>query len=461
MTSKAMKTKESITLDDHSRGDKPPAPSACDTVEGGDSGTAPPVYCQMVSTTIPPDSGAGSTGCCAMVSTTRPPDSGAVSTGCCTMVSTTKRSRSYTQAPQRIINLMNLQSTVNQFLRSCPTCKGTLKLEEKHTVSFATTLEIMCKICILNGVLKKKEILRSEKIVLPTSNKKFSKRSRIQNAGRQGALESEINIRAMMSAFYIGTGGFDIGNVTAFLGIPGGKSWERTYHRHSSSMTKHIMKVAEDEMRGALNEEIEATIRDKLDGKMDDEEIDNAVKAWFAKDDENIPDEIKTIGIAVSYDMGWQKRSTGRVYDSISGHGYIIGCRTGKILGMQVRQTKCKKCQAQNNNGTPAVTHDCMVNWDGGSGAMEAAVAMDLIVAVHDKTDGRVYCEVLVSDDDSTMRSHLQHSDNGGKLDNSIPQPNFLADPSHRIKVMATPLDEFVRRARAPIEHLFDCVFIF
>uniref|UniRef100_A0A7S0C7E0 Mutator-like transposase domain-containing protein n=1 Tax=Proboscia inermis TaxID=420281 RepID=A0A7S0C7E0_9STRA len=423
MTSKAMKTKESITLDDHSRGDKPPAPSACDTVEGGDSGTAPPVYCQMVSTTIPPDSGAGSTGCCAMVSTTRPPDSGAVSTGCCTMVSTTKRSRSYTQAPQRIINLMNLQSTVNQFLRSCPTCKGTLKLEEKHTVSFATTLEIMCKICILNGVLKKKEILRSEKIVLPTSNKKFSKRSRIQNAGRQGALESEINIRAMMSAFYIGTGGFDIGNVTAFLGIPGGKSWERTYHRHSSSMTKHIMKVAEDEMRGA--------------------------------------DEIKTIGIAVSYDMGWQKRSTGRVYDSISGHGYIIGCRTGKILGMQVRQTKCKKCQAQNNNGTPAVTHDCMVNWDGGSGAMEAAVAMDLIVAVHDKTDGRVYCEVLVSDDDSTMRSHLQHSDNGGKLDNSIPQPNFLADPSHRIKVMATPLDEFVRRARAPIEHLFDCVFIF
>jgi len=259
-------------------------------------------------------------------------------------------------------------------------------------------------------------------------------------------------------------------------------------------MTKHIMKVAEDEMRGALNEEIEATIRDKLDGKMDDEEIENAVKAWFEKDETNIPDEVKKIGITVSYDMGWQKRSTGRVYDSISGHGYLIGCRTGKILGMQVRQTKCKKCQAQNSNGTPAATHDCMVNWDGDSGAMEAAVAMDLIVAVHDKMDSRVYCETLVSDDDSTMRSHLQHSENGGKLDNSIPQPDFLADPSHRIKVMAAPifklvkdtknpheckkidamrvkkyigcyiyknrnlpLDEFVRRARAPIEHLFDC----
>ena len=85
MTDKAMNPGESITLGDHNRGDKPPAPSACDTVEGDDSGAAPPVYCQMVSTTIPPDSGAGSTGCCAMVSTTRPPDGGAVSTSFCTI----------------------------------------------------------------------------------------------------------------------------------------------------------------------------------------------------------------------------------------------------------------------------------------------------------------------------------------------------------------------------------------
>ena len=175
-----------------------------------------------------------------------------------------------------------------------------------------------------------------------------------------------------------------------------------------------------------------------------------AVKAWFEKDEENIPDEVKKIGIAVSYDMGWQKRSTGRVYDSISGHGYLIGCRTGKIIGMQVRQTKCKKCQAENSNGTPAATHECMVNWDGGSGAMEAAVAMDLIVAVYEKTDGRVHCEVLVSDDDSTMRSHLQHSENGGKLDGSIPQPDFLADPSHCIKVMAPPIFKLVKDTNNP-----------
>ena len=116
-----------------------------------------------------------------------------------------------------------------------------------------------------------------------------------------------------MSAYHPVTGGFDIGNISAFLGIPGGKSWERTYHRHSPRMTKHIMKVAQDAMLGALHEEIEATMREKLDGKKyDDDKINKAVKALFAKDDTNIPDEVKKIGIAVSYDMGWQKRSTGK-----------------------------------------------------------------------------------------------------------------------------------------------------
>ena len=30
------------------------------------------------------------------------------------------------------------------------------------------------------------------------------------------------------------------------------------------------------------------------------------------------------IGISISYDMGWQKRSTGRIYDSLSGHVFLL-----------------------------------------------------------------------------------------------------------------------------------------
>ena len=55
--------------------------------------------------------------------------------------------------------------------------------------------------------------------------------------------------------------------------------------------------------------------------------------------------------------------------------------------------------------------------------------------------------DVIVSDDDSTMRSVLKNPSIGvrgqvlktskGKLDEEIPEPSFLADPSHHVKLFA------------------------
>jgi hypothetical protein len=48
--------------------------------------------------------------------------------------------------------------------------------------------------------------------------------------------------------------------------------------------------------------------------------------------------------LTVKYDMGWQKRSSGRKYDSRSGVGTMIGEKTGKILGCGVRIKDCRMC---------------------------------------------------------------------------------------------------------------------
>ena len=58
--------------------------------------------------------------------------------------------------------------------------------------------------------------------------------------------------------------------------------------------------------------------------------------------------------------------------------------------------------------------------------------------------------DIIVSDDDSTMRSVLKHPSKGargqvlksskGNLHEDIPDPSFLADPSHRVKVVAKNL---------------------
>ena len=84
----------------------------------------------------------------ASVNTTSGTESGSYALGSTTLPLRDKKKTAYTKAPHRIINLSNLQSTMNQFLGKCPTCKGILTLEEKYTVSFSTALEIVCLKCI-------------------------------------------------------------------------------------------------------------------------------------------------------------------------------------------------------------------------------------------------------------------------------------------------------------------------
>ena len=50
-------------------------------------------------------------------------------------------------------------------------------------------------------------------------------------------------------------------------------------------------------------------------------------------------------GIAASYDAGWQRRGSGRTYNSLSGHSSLVGCRTGKIIDYEVRVKSCKACE--------------------------------------------------------------------------------------------------------------------
>ena len=57
------------------------------------------------------------------------------------------------------------------------------------------------------------------------------------------------------------------------------------------------------------------------------------------------------VKLTVTYDMGCQKRSSGRRYDSSSGHAFIIGGRSKGIIGMVLYYKACRKCDAAENIG--------------------------------------------------------------------------------------------------------------
>ena len=160
-------------------------------------------------------------------------------------------------APHRIVNWKALQETVNPALGKCSVCKQDgLKLVEKSRISLASTFEIDCATCkgkkekleqhifylqrqladgknrklyvnIANqkAKLEKLKNLSRAKRIHPIPNKKLNR----GNGNQSYTLEYELNIRAMMSAFYIGTGGFDVGELIGMFGLPGGKCWERQF----------------------------------------------------------------------------------------------------------------------------------------------------------------------------------------------------------------------------------------
>ena len=154
--------------------------------------------------------------------------------------------------------------------------------------------------------------------------------------------------------------------------------------------------------------------------------------------------------------MGWQKRSSGRRYDSSGGHTFIIGERIKGIIGMVLYSKACRKCDAAEKIREETEEHECPKNFEGSSKSMEASAILKM---VEDAFYNRIFIiDFIVSDDGSTMRAVLKHQSKGargqflksskGKLHTEIPEPSFLADPSHCVKVVAKHIFSIVNESR-------------
>ena len=76
----------------------------------------------------------------------------------------------------------------------------------------------------------------------------------------------------------------------------------------------------------AIEEVLQDEIKDTLEQK------NKSYVNWYARSDKG--KNKNKVKLTVTYDMGWQKRSSGRRYDTSSGHAFIIGGISKGIIGM-------------------------------------------------------------------------------------------------------------------------------
>ena len=117
-------------------------------------------------------------------------------------------------------------------------------------------------------------------------------------------------------------------------------------------------------------------------------------------------DEQEKKMLIVSFDMGWQKRSTGRSYNSLSGQAFLIGTKTGKVIAMLVKAKICCICASAENKNRVPTQHDCTSNHEGSSKGMEAEAAVELLTLAYSKGTP---VTGLIGDDDGTFRAHCKH----------------------------------------------------
>ena len=88
----------------------------------------------------------------------------------------------------------------------------------------------------------------------------------------------------------------------------------------------------------AIEEALQEEINDTLEHK------NQSYGEWCSQTDKGKNNN--KVKLTVTYDMGWQKRSSGRRYDSSSGHAFIIEARSKGIIGMVLYPKACCKCDS-------------------------------------------------------------------------------------------------------------------
>ena len=260
---------------------------------------------------------------------------------------------------------------------------------------------------------------------------------------RDKYIQEDTNLLTVIAAYLNGEGATELRRTAAALKLGNFKSIKNMYHRISKHCVGNIViKEARKVANECLLKEVRSSYLERNPHFGEEEWRDfynnfltNTHHAYTAN--EQNTQEANAVDLTVSADMGWQKRSSGRKYDSPSGHMFMVGCSTNKIIDYEIKCVSCAICSNAKKKGKDPKPHHCQKNFDGHAKAMEAISAAEIITRISNQFNGNARVSTVISDDDSSMRAHCLHK---GGLPLHVNEPIFLSDPSHRCKVIGKPL---------------------
>nr|XP_022290026.1 uncharacterized protein LOC111101728 [Crassostrea virginica] len=202
------------------------------------------------------------------------------------------------------------------------------------------------------------------------------KHKNIVPTGKRHGRIWDANTKLAAGMIHTGIGPAQVNGLLTALNIPPVST--RTLQARQNETGLAVESVAEESMQECLEEEIQETVRNE--GNED---------------------------LTVSVDAGWQKRGSGRSFDSLSGHCSMIGTQTGKVLDCEVRIKSCRICEHAKREKNQPKDHNCRQNWQGSSKSME----QDMVISmVKKKLEKGINISTVICDEDTTTMSRLRQN---------------------------------------------------
>ena len=296
---------------------------------------------------------------------------------------------------RRIVELGYL---AEQLDKGCAACEHQLRLTdciEERRYGLASLLDLSCQQCHTTTTLK-------------TSKTPFTR-----NTGRCcGRPAYDVNTRSSPGVISAGLGMTQANKFLATMDVP--PISLKSLNVREREIGPAVEKLAKSSCEHACSEERQLTISSSQS---------SAIVEGSAED------EATAVPITGSYDCGWTKR--GRAMNSITGTGALIGLHNKKVLAYASRQKKCRTCEHSKKKGMAPPVHDCRMNWNQSSKAMEPDIAVQVAKEIR---KNQVSLGALIADDDASTIKRIRE-----EVDVDVDK---WADLSHTNKNFLSRLEE-------------------
>jgi hypothetical protein len=335
----------------------------------------------------------------------------------------------------------------------CPECSGPMEMKV-NTICLASSVMLCCKDedC---GYIDHSDPPAPAKVGESTDE-------------RQRSTDYAVNVLYVLSFLSCGDGGTEAARLLGLLGLPNDTTMHsRSFGIVEERMSPIIQSVTNRILQENLIEEVRLTFAAIPNKDPRDFEL------WknSLNDNNAVLPLDKYPKVDASYDMAWQQRSSGRKYNSPSGHAFLMGGLSRRPIALDIKCKICNFCttwKKKHGEQSAVRIHACTINHTGTSKAMEPLGCLSLVVDTYERH--RVVVARICIDDDAATRAKLKWSNadymknnntnevpqvpkskgdnagdmqdrkDNGKLPGHIPEPIFVADPGHRKKVFQNVL---------------------